>query len=60
MKIIVENGLQKLIPSDENKKLISKEDLAKPEEERYYFEFAYIPVNVTLAKCEELYEEVQL
>lgn len=58
MKILIENGLQKLVPSEENKKLIAKADLEKPEEERYYFEFAYIPFNMTLAGCEALYVEI--
>ena len=42
----------------EKKYLISKEDLDKPVEERYYFEFAYLPKNMTVTKCKELYEEI--
>lgn len=57
MKIVTEDGVKKLVPT-EKKYLISKEELEKPIEERYYFEFAYLPKNMTIAKCKELYEEI--
>lgn len=57
MKIVTESGIKKLVPT-EKKYLISKEDLEKPIEERYYFEFAYLPKDMTVTKCKELYEEI--
>ena len=57
MKIVTENEIKKLIPS-EKKYLISKEDLEKPIEQRYYFEFAYLPDSMTLTKCKAIYEEI--
>lgn len=59
MEIVLENDIKKLIPT-EKEYLISKEDLAKPEEERYYFKFAYLPPSATLEECEDLYEEVDI
>lgn len=56
MKIILENNIKKLIPT-EKQYLLSKEDLDKPEEERYYFEFAYLPPSATIEECEEKYVE---
>ena len=57
MEIILENNIKKLIPT-EKEYLISKEDLEKPIEERYYFTFAYLPPTATIEECESLYEEV--
>lgn len=59
MKIILENGIQKLIPSIEENWLLNKEDLEKPIENRYYFKFAYLPATVTIEECEEKYVEVE-
>ena len=59
MQIILENGIKKLIPTDENKSLLDKADLEKPVEERYYFKFAYLPSTVTLEQCEEKYIETE-
>ena len=53
----LENNIKKLIPT-EKEFLIAKEDLEKPEEERYYFTFAYLPQSATLEECESLYEEI--
>lgn len=58
MEIILENNIKKLIPT-EKEYLISKEDLEKPEEEWYYFKFAYLPPTATIEECEELYMEVE-
>lgn len=60
MKIILENGIQKLIPSIEENWLLSKEDLEKEIEERYYFKFAYLPPSVTIEECEEKYIETEM
>jgi len=60
MKIILENGIQKLIPSIEENWLLNKEDLEKEIEERYYFKFAYLPPNVTIEECEEKYIETEM
>lgn len=57
MKIILENNIQKLIPT-EKQFLMSKEDLEKPVEERYMFEFAYLPKTATLEECEQIYTEI--
>lgn len=57
MKIILENDIQKLIPT-EKQFLMSKEDLEKPVEERYLFEFAYLPKTATLKESEEIYMEI--
>ena len=59
MKIILENGIQKLIPSIEENWLLNKNDLEKPEEERYYFKFALLPPTVTIEECEEIYIEIE-
>lgn len=57
MKIILENDIKKLIPT-EKQYLLAKEDLEKLEEEKYYFEFAYLPPTVTIKECKEKYTEV--
>lgn len=57
MEIILENNIKKLIPT-EKEYLLSKEDLEKPIEERYYFKFAYLPPTAAIEECEELYVEV--
>lgn len=57
MKIIIENDIQKLITT-EKQFLMSKEDSEKPVEEKYLFEFAYLPKTATLEECEQLYMEV--
>ena len=59
MRIILENGIQKLIPSVESNWLLDKKDLDKPEDERYYFKFAYLPPTVTIEECEDNYVEVE-
>lgn len=56
MKIIIENDIQKLIPT-EKQFLMSKEDLDKPVEERYLFKFAYLPKTTTLEECKQIYTE---
>lgn len=56
MKIVLENSIKKLIPT-EKQYLLAKEDLEKPEEEKYYFEFAYLPPTTTIEECEEKYIE---
>lgn len=58
MKIILENDIKKLIPT-EKQYLLAKEDLEKPEEEKYYFEFAYLPATVTIEECEAKYVEAE-
>ena len=60
MKIILENGIQKLIPSVEDNWLLNKEDLEKQEDMRYYFKFAYLPLNITIEECEEKYIETEV
>lgn len=57
MEVILENKIKKLVPT-EKQFLITKEDLEKPVEERYLFEFAYLPNSMTLEKCEEIYLEI--
>lgn len=57
MKIVLENNIQKLIPSIEENWLLDKEELEKPEEFRYYFKEAYLPPTMTLEDCEEKYIE---
>lgn len=57
MKIILENNIKVLLPT-EKKFLLDREDLEKPEEERYYFEKAYLPPSTTLEMCEERYIEI--
>lgn len=59
MKIVIENNIKTLVPSDENKWLIAKTDLELPEEERYYFKVAYLPNFVTLEECEQTYTELE-
>ena len=59
MKLEKINGMNKLIPSDNKKFLIKKEELDKPVEERYYFQVAYLPLDKTIKYCEDLYEEVE-
>lgn len=59
MQIVLENNIKKLIPTDEEKWLLAKIDLEKPEEEKYYFKFAYIPPTMTIEKCEEMYIEIE-
>lgn len=56
MKIVLENDIKKLIPT-EKQYLLNREDLDKIEE-RYYFEFAYLPPTATIEECEEKYVEV--
>lgn len=58
MQIILENNIKKLVPT-EKQYLLAKEDLEKPEEEKYYFEFAYLPPTATIAECEEKYVEAE-
>ena len=57
MEIVLENNIKKLIPT-EKEYLISKEDLEKPEEERYYFTFAYLPPTATIEECDNTYLEM--
>ena len=57
MKIILENNIKKLV-SEEGFNLLAKEDLEKPEDERYYFKFAYLPSSTTLEDCEASYIEI--
>ena len=59
MRIILENNIQKLIPTIEENWLLDKADLEKEEEKRYYFKFAYIPSTMTIADCEEKYIEIE-
>ena len=56
MEIVLENNIKKLIPT-KKEYLISKEDLDKPVDERYYFPFAYLPPTATIEECEGLYIE---
>lgn len=56
MKIVLENNIQKLVPT-EKQYLMSREDLDKPIEERYLFEFAYLPKIATIQECEHIYME---
>lgn len=58
MRIIKENNVNKLI-ADEGYLLINKADLEKPEEDRYYFKFAYIPDGITLEDCQNIYKEIE-
>lgn len=58
MEIIIENEIKKLIPTNEENYLISKEDIDKPEEERYYFKFAYLPPTMDIDTANNLFEEV--
>lgn len=58
MRITTENGIQKLVPSRSANTLIALADLEKPEKERYYFDFAYLPSDVTMEECKTLYKEL--
>lgn len=58
MHIEIENNIKKLVAED-GFSLLDKEDLEKPEDERYYFKFAYLPQSRTLEDCESLYVEVE-
>ena len=60
MEIILENEIKKLIPTNEENYLISKEDIDKPEEERYYFKFAYLPPATDMDTVKSLYKEVSI
>lgn len=60
MKIILENGIQKLIPSIEENWLLDKKDLEKEIQERYYFKFAYLPAIITIEECEGKYIETEM
>lgn len=61
MKIILEGNLKKLVVDDEEHNvLLDRNDLEKPEEERYYFKFAYLPPTTTIEQCEEKYIELVL
>ncbi|MBO7696266.1 MAG: hypothetical protein J6T10_26820 [Methanobrevibacter sp.] len=59
MEIVLENGVQKLIPSIEENWLLNRDDLDKAEEDKYYFKFAYLPPTVTIVECEDKYIEVE-
>lgn len=59
MRIEIENGIKKLVPTNNDLWLIKKDDLEKPVEERYYFKFAFLPESVTLDDCINIYVETE-
>lgn len=57
MHIEIENNIKVLVP-DTGMCLVDREDFEKPEDERYYFNVAYLPPSATLEELELKYAEV--